>query len=65
EKDFLQDVGYTVEVSASGDRFEATATPKTYGKTGRRSFYIDEAGKVRAADRKGQPATSDDPAVEQ
>ncbi|HEX8558781.1 MAG TPA: hypothetical protein VF668_11780 [Pyrinomonadaceae bacterium] len=64
EKDFLQDVGYTVEVSASGDRFEATATPKTYGKTGRRSFFVDETGKMRAADRKGERATASDPTTE-
>ncbi|HEX8354960.1 MAG TPA: hypothetical protein VF611_18780, partial [Pyrinomonadaceae bacterium] len=65
EKDFLEQQEYKVELNASADKFEATATPKTYGKTGRRSFFIDESGTVRAADRKGQPATSADPTTEQ
>ena len=65
EKDFLEHMEYKIELRASGDKFEATATPKTYGKTGRRSFYVDETAAVRAADRKGQPATPDDPEVEQ
>ena len=65
EKDFLDSLEYKVELSASSEKFEATATPKTYGKTGRRSFFIDESGTVRAADRKGQPADSSDPKVEQ
>jgi hypothetical protein len=65
EKDFLDHVDYKVELTATADKFEATATPKTYGKTGRRSFFIDESVTVRAADRKGQPATSADPKTEQ
>ncbi|HJQ35363.1 MAG TPA: DUF3352 domain-containing protein, partial [Pyrinomonadaceae bacterium] len=65
EKDFLQHMEYRVELTATSDKFEATATPKTYGKTGRRSFFVNESGKVRAADRKGEPATADDPTVEQ
>jgi hypothetical protein len=56
---------YRIELTASSDKFEATATPKLYGKTGRRSFFVDESGKVRAADRRGERATADDPAVEQ
>jgi hypothetical protein len=65
EKDFLEHMEYKIELTASGDKFEATATPKTYGKSGRRSFFIDESGTLRAADRKGQPATSADPEAEQ
>jgi hypothetical protein len=52
---------YRIEVNASGDHFEATATPKEYGKTGRRSFYMDQTGVLRAADHKGRPATAQDP----
>jgi hypothetical protein len=65
EKDFLEGMEYKIELNASSEKFEATATPKTYGKTGRRSFFIDESGTVHAADRKGQPADSSDPKVEQ
>jgi hypothetical protein len=61
EKEFLEQMEYKVELKVTSEKFEATATPKTYGKTGRRSFFIDESGTLRAADRKGQPATADDP----
>jgi hypothetical protein len=64
EKDFVARLGYKIEVNPLGDKFTATATPKTYGKTGRRSFFIDEAGEVRGADHKGQPATADDPPID-
>jgi hypothetical protein len=65
EKDFLDNIEYKVELSATADKFEATATPKNYGKTGRRSFYIDETMTVRAADRKGERATVSDPKTDQ
>ncbi len=64
EKDFAERLDYRVELNASGEKFDATATPKEYGKNGRRSFFIDETGTVRAADHKGQPATADDPPVD-
>jgi hypothetical protein len=50
--------GYEIKVSAAGDRFEATATPTGYPKQGRRSFYIDQTGVLRAADLGGRPATA-------
>jgi hypothetical protein len=65
EKTFLEHMEYDIGLTATSDKFEATATPKLYGKTGRRSFFVNESGKVRAADRKGEPATADDPAAEQ
>jgi hypothetical protein len=64
EKDYAARLGYKFEVNLLGDKFTATATPKTYGKTGRRSFFIDETGEVRGADHKGQPATADDPPID-
>lgn len=64
EKDFLQHLEYKIELNATTDKFEATATPKNYGKTGRRSFYVDQTGQTRAADHKGKPASSDDPPVD-
>ena len=51
--------GYEIKLSVSGDRFEATATPKGYPKLGRRSFYIDQTGTLRGGDTGGKPATSD------
>jgi len=55
---------YNIEVSGAGDKLEIFATPKNYGKTGRRSFMIDADGVIRGADHKGQPASSDDPPVD-
>ncbi|MCA1621243.1 MAG: hypothetical protein LC795_18450 [Acidobacteria bacterium] len=64
EKDFLTgETEYRFELNAGADKFEITATPKNYGKTGRRSFRIDESLTVRGADHKGERATPDDPEV--
>lgn len=42
--------------------FEVVALPRKYGRTGRRSFYVNETGLVVAADRKGAEAhAGDDP----
>ncbi len=43
--------------------FEITATPETYGKSGKRSFFLDAAGKFHAADKHGDTATADDPVL--
>lgn len=65
EKTFLDNSEYKFELDVAGDHFEITATPKSYGKTGRRSFVIDQTGVVRGADHRGEPAATDDPAVDQ
>ena len=39
---------------------EIVAVPRSYGRTGRRSFYMDETGAVYAADKKGAEASSAD-----
>jgi type II secretory pathway pseudopilin PulG len=43
--------------------FELAAMPDDYGKTGRRSFFVDAAGKVHGADKRGELATEDDPVI--
>jgi hypothetical protein len=65
EKTFFEHMEYKFEVKLAGDEFEVSATPRSYGKTGRRSFYLDRKSQVHAADRGGEPATSDDPVVDQ
>jgi len=45
------------------DAFELAAMPDDYGKTGRRSFLVDAAGKFHGADKHGDQATEDDPVV--
>ncbi|MGI9105975.1 MAG: hypothetical protein ACR2G4_06985 [Pyrinomonadaceae bacterium] len=52
--------GYEIKLSASGDKFEATATPKSYPKLGRRSFYYDQTGTLRGGDLQGRPASASD-----
>ncbi len=56
---------YRVVTGADGavSGYEITATPEAYGKNGRRSFFLDAAGKIHGGDKHGESATSDDPAV--
>lgn len=46
------------------EKFELAATPDDYGKTGKRSFFLDVDGKVHGADRHGSVALADDPLIE-
>lgn len=42
-------------------KFELSATPLTYGRTGRRSFFRDSSGVLRGADHDGAVGSSSDP----
>jgi hypothetical protein len=53
----------TAQQGSAGAVFEISAVPQEYGKTGRRSFLLDEDGKIHAADRHGEIATTDDPVI--
>lgn len=44
--------------------FELAATPAEYGKTGRRSFFLDSSGDLRGGDKHGAVATIQDPRIE-
>jgi hypothetical protein len=44
--------------------FELAATPVEYGKTGRRSFFLDASGTLRGGDKQGAVATASDPPIE-
>lgn len=57
----VQTINGTPNVPAS---YTITATPRRYRKTGRRSFYIDETGVLRGADKNGVSANVSDPIVE-
>jgi type II secretory pathway pseudopilin PulG len=37
--------------------FDVVSVPKVYPSSGRRSFYLDETGVIRASDNQGQPGT--------
>lgn len=56
---------YNFEVTVIGDQFEAVATPKEYGKSGKRSFFVDKSGVVRGDDHGGAPATVADKPAQQ
>jgi hypothetical protein len=53
--------GYRFEIQVKPGGFQATAVPERFGVTGTRSFYLDETNIIRAAVRKGGPATASDP----
>ena len=58
QMEFFDKYGYKFEVTALGDHFEATAIPVEYGKTGKRSFFVDQSGVVRGDDHNGGPANA-------
>jgi hypothetical protein len=45
-------------------KYELAATPETYGRTGRRSFFRDASGGLHGADRQGAVGSEIDPHVE-
>jgi hypothetical protein len=45
-------------------KYELAATPETYGRTGRRSFFRDTNGGLHGADRQGAVGSEVDPRVE-
>lgn len=55
--------GYRIALRVSTDDFSATASPVQYGVTGRRSYYIDKSGTLRAGDHGGKAADATDPVV--
>ncbi|MDQ5844028.1 MAG: DUF3352 domain-containing protein [Acidobacteriota bacterium] len=63
-KDLVDKYGYKIELTVLANKFEVTAVPLEYGKTGRRSFFVDESGVLRAGDHGGGTATLSDRPVE-
>lgn len=63
-KEMFEKYGYKYDLTTSGQSFTAVATPMEYGKTGKRSFFIDQTGVVRGDDHGGGPATSADKPVQ-
>jgi hypothetical protein len=44
--------------------YALTATPSEYGKTGKRSFFLDASGELRGGDKQGVEASAEDPKIE-
>jgi len=49
-----------VQTSSTPAFFKLSAIPERYGITGTRSFFIDESGILRSADKRGEPADEND-----
>ncbi len=45
-------------------KFTLTATPRNYRKSGRVSYFVDERGTVRGADKNGAAAAANDPEID-
>jgi hypothetical protein len=52
--------GYVISLELIGAYFRVYAVPSRYNRTGKLSFLTDNTLSVRASDRAGQQATSDD-----
>ena len=59
-KEIVEKSGYKFDVTVSGDKFEVSAVPLEYGKTGRLSLFIDHTRVIRGGDRNGAIATASD-----
>jgi hypothetical protein len=57
-KDSKEPAGESAELT-----YALTATPAEYGKTGKRSFFLDATGELRSGDKQGAAATAEDPKV--
>jgi hypothetical protein len=63
-KEVLQKYGYKIEVTLSSNKFEATAVPLEYGKTGKLSYFVDDSGVIRGGDHGGGAATISDKEIQ-
>ncbi len=59
-REMVENHGYKLDVTFSGNGFEGSAVPMEYGRTGRMSYFVDQTGVVRGGDHGGGPATSAD-----
>ena len=62
-KDTMERSGYRFDLTVSGDKFEVSAVPLEYGKTGRLSLFLDAAHTLRGGDKSGVAASASDPPI--
>jgi hypothetical protein len=62
-KEPMENSGYKIDVTVSGDKFEISAVPLEYGKTGKVSLFMDQKGVLRGGDKSGAAATASDPPI--
>lgn len=63
-KETIESSGYKFELIVGGDKFEVSAVPLEYGKTGTKSYFIDSTRVLRGADRNGASVSSSDPPIQ-
>jgi hypothetical protein len=63
-KESIERFGYEMMLTVSANKFQATAVPIEYGKSGNFSYFVDESGIVRGGDHGGGPATIADPPIQ-
>lgn len=62
-KEIIDKTGYKFELMVSADKFELSAVPLEYGKSGNLSLFIDQTLILRGGDRSGAAATASDPPI--
>ncbi|MEN3326860.1 MAG: hypothetical protein V7638_1667 [Acidobacteriota bacterium] len=62
-KEMMEKTGYKFDLTVSGDKFELSAVPLEYGKSGNMSLFIDQTFVLRGGDRSGAAATASDPPI--
>jgi hypothetical protein len=62
-KEILDRTGYRFDLTVSGDKFELSAVPLEYGKSGNMSLFIDQTFALRGGDHNGAAATASDPPI--
>ena len=62
-KEFIEKTGYRFDLTVRGDKFEVSATPLEYGKSGKLSLFLDQNLILRGGDKSGAPASASDPPI--
>jgi hypothetical protein len=62
-KESMERSGYRFDLTVSGDKFEVSAVPLEYGKSGMLSLFLDHTGVLRGGDKGGASASSSDPPI--
>ena len=62
-KEALENSGYKFELTVNGDKFEISAVPVEYGKTGNVSMFMDQTHVLRGGDHNGAAASAADPVL--
>jgi len=62
-KEQIERAGYKFELTVSGDKYEVSAVPVEYGKSGTLSLFMDSKGVLRGADHNGASANASDPPI--